>query len=258
MCRPRLQLYALLAGLVASGVLQVRGMKVYTSGEVEAVNGTDVRLKCTFSSSSTVRASAVSVAWNFRPLVPGREETVFFFQDKAYPPPDGRFRKRVTWAGDIMGGDASIMLHQVKFIYNGTYTCQVKNPPDVHGIAGEVQLRVVATASYSDIAILAGAVAGAIGVLLLVLGFIVCVKRCHRTRVGHPERDPNNPDKPPREWKDPTLCHPAEAVHLYMTCDVPFEIDSSDGVISEESSNEPVSSEEEGDSSDEEDEDDDD
>lgn len=70
---------------------------------------------------------------------------MFFYQDKPYPPTDGRFRKKVTWSGDIAGGDASILLHEVKFTFNGTYSCQVKNPPDVHGIAGEVELRVVAS-----------------------------------------------------------------------------------------------------------------
>ncbi|XP_064157626.1 myelin protein zero-like protein 2 [Anguilla rostrata] len=243
MCRPWLRLYALLAGLVASGVLQVGGITIYTSGEVEAVNGTDVRLKCTFSSSSPIRASSVYVAWNFRPLGPGREESVFFYQDKPYPPTDGRFRKKATWAGDIMGGDASIMLREVKFTFNGTYSCQVKNPPDVHGIAGEVELKVVASASYSEIAILAGAVAGAIGVMMLIAGFILCVKRCHRARL---EADP---DQPPRERKDPTLCHPAEAVHLYVQSDVEIEIDSSDGELSEVSSNEPSDSDDEEDDS---------
>lgn len=44
-----------------------------------------------------------------------------------------------------MGRDASIIIEQVKFTYNGTYTCQVKNPPDVHGAIGETRLRVVTT-----------------------------------------------------------------------------------------------------------------
>ena len=70
---------------------------------------------------------------------------VFYYHDKPYPPPEGRFRKRVDWAGDISGRDASIVLREVKFTYNGTYVCQVKNPPDVHGNAGEVQLHVVTT-----------------------------------------------------------------------------------------------------------------
>lgn len=44
-----------------------------------------------------------------------------------------------------MGRDASIVVQQVKFTYNGTYICQVKNPPDVHGAVGLTQLRVVTT-----------------------------------------------------------------------------------------------------------------
>lgn len=44
-----------------------------------------------------------------------------------------------------MGSDASIIIREVKFIYNGTYICQVKNPPDVHGPDGEIKLRVVET-----------------------------------------------------------------------------------------------------------------
>ncbi|KAJ8403726.1 hypothetical protein AAFF_G00345940 [Aldrovandia affinis] len=249
MCRPRLQLCAFLAGLAASGLLCVSGIKIYTSGEVEAVNGTDVRLKCTFQSSITVQPSSVSVSWNFRPLGPGQhEESVFYYQNKPYLPTEGRFRKRVIWAGDIMGGDASIMLREVKFIYNGTYSCQVKNPPDVHGIAGEVHLRVVTSASYTEIAILAGSIGGGIAVMLMVLGVVLWVRSCRRKRQENLERGPQE-TKAPRERKDPTLCHPAEALHLYMS-DEEIEIDSSDGMISEASTKDPSSEEEEDDSSD--------
>ncbi|XP_076591535.1 myelin protein zero-like protein 2 isoform X2 [Chaetodon auriga] len=145
MCVKGLYFLTVLSGLAASGVLQVSGMRIYTSGDVEAVNGTDVRLKCTFQSSSPINPSSIVISWTFRPLKPGREESVFHYQQRAYPPVDGIFRKRVSWAGDIMGRDASIILQQVKFTYNGTYICQVKNPPDVHGAVGEIRLRVVTT-----------------------------------------------------------------------------------------------------------------
>ncbi|KAI1893267.1 hypothetical protein AGOR_G00121950 [Albula goreensis] len=249
------QLCALLMGLAVSGMLRVGGIKIYTSHEVEAVNGTDVRLKCTFHSSSDIKPPTVSVSWNFRPLGPGREESVFYYHDKPYPPIEGRFRKRVVWAGDILGGDASIMLREVKFIFNGTYTCQVKNPPDVHGSAGEVRLRVVATASYYEIAIIAGAIGGAIVLMLLILGIILWVRSCRRRRMERAaERLERGPKPPPvkKERKDPTLCHPAEALHLYVK-EEEIEIDSSDGVISEPSTKDPSSSEEEDDSSDDDD-----
>ena len=57
----------------------------------------------------------------------------------------------MQWAGDVMGRDASIILQQVKFTYNGTYICQVKNPPDVHGAVGEIRLRVVTTGQHFDV-----------------------------------------------------------------------------------------------------------
>lgn len=48
-----------------------------------------------------------------------------------------------------MGRDASIIIKEVKFTYNGTYTCQVKNPPDAHGALGEIRLLVVTTGKQS-------------------------------------------------------------------------------------------------------------
>ncbi|MEQ2171964.1 hypothetical protein GOODEAATRI_015976 [Goodea atripinnis] len=126
-------------------VLKVSGMRVYTSGDVEAVNGTDVRLRCTFESSAKINPNLVIISWTFRPLSGGREDRVFHYQQRPYPPTEGIFKKRISWAGDIMGSDASIIIREVKFTYNGTYTCQVTNPPDVHGPVGEIRLRVVKT-----------------------------------------------------------------------------------------------------------------
>lgn len=63
-------------GGVCAGWWCVCGIRVFTAGEVKAVNGTDVRLKCTFQSSAAIRASSVTVSWSFRPLGPGHVETV--------------------------------------------------------------------------------------------------------------------------------------------------------------------------------------
>lgn len=49
---------------------------MYTSGEQEAVNGTDVRLKCTFESKEAIKPSILTVSWTFRPLGPGHDESV--------------------------------------------------------------------------------------------------------------------------------------------------------------------------------------
>ncbi|XP_071753364.1 myelin protein zero-like protein 2 [Centroberyx gerrardi] len=240
MCVKGFYLLAVLSGLAASGVLRVGGMRVYTSGDMEAVNGTDVRLKCTFQSSSPITASTLTVSWTFRPLGPGREESVFYYHTKPYPPPDGRFRKRTVWAGDIMGRDASIIVREVKFTYNGTYSCQVKNPPDAHGNVGEIRLRVVTTASFSELLLLALAIGGGIAAVVVLLVIIVSCRRCRRKR----QRQEDSEEAPRKERKDPTVCHPSRSIHLYLS-ETSVEIDSSDGMISEASTKDPSSSEEE-------------
>lgn len=67
----------------------------------------------------------------------------FHYQGGAYPPPGGLFKDHVVWSGDVMKGDGSITLQDVQFSFNGTYSCQVLNPPDFQGFAGEIKLRVV-------------------------------------------------------------------------------------------------------------------
>ena len=55
----------------------MRAIEVYMNRkEVEAVNGTSVKLQCTFKSSEPIFEDSVIVGWNFRPLKPGAEETV--------------------------------------------------------------------------------------------------------------------------------------------------------------------------------------
>ncbi|XP_073336178.1 myelin protein zero-like protein 2 isoform X2 [Pagrus major] len=118
-------------------------MNIYTASEVEAVNGTDVKLKCIFNSSAPVSLQSVSVAWYFRPPHPGHEEAIFYYSGRPFPPSEGHFREHLVWSGDLEKKEASITLLQVSPAFNGTYSCRVLNPPDVHGINGEVNLRVV-------------------------------------------------------------------------------------------------------------------
>ncbi|XP_053177384.1 myelin protein zero-like protein 2 [Scomber japonicus] len=249
MCVKGLCFLTVLTGLAASGVLQVSGMRIYTSGDMEAVNGTDVRLKCTFDSSARINPSSIVVSWTFRPLKPGREESVFHYQQRPYPPTEGIFRKRILWAGDIMGRDASIIIREVKFTYNGTFFCHVKNPPDVHGAVGEIRLRVVTTASFSELLLLALAIGGGITAVVILLIIIVSCRRCKRKRERHEGNVHGHEEAPRKERKDPTACHPSRAVHLYLS-ETSIEIDSSDGMISEASTKDPSSSEEEAPSSD--------
>lgn len=81
---------------------------------------------------------------------------VFYFHEGAYPPTTGRFSGRVTWDGNAAKGDASILLWSVSPTHNGTFVCQVRNPPDVEGGLGEIQLCVVLTGVPEDGGLLLG------------------------------------------------------------------------------------------------------
>ncbi|KAK2881866.1 myelin protein zero-like protein 2b [Channa argus] len=177
----RIWLLLLLVALVP-GVRVVSGIDIYTPGEIEVVNGTDVKLKCTFSSRQPVTLQTVTVSWNFRGINSQSDESVFYFHEEAFPP-DGRFKDRVVWSGDVMKQDASITLQKVQPSFNGTYICQVRNRPDVHGNNGEIVLRVVNKVSLSEIGILAAAVGGACAVILILLGIFVAVRLYRRRQL---------------------------------------------------------------------------
>nr|AAH75940.1 Myelin protein zero-like 2 [Danio rerio]CAD36022.1 epithelial V-like antigen 1 [Danio rerio] len=181
MRRMWIYLSSALCALVFTGVYQVEGMEVFTSSELEAVNGTEIRLKCTFKSNRPLSEERTSVSWSFMPLGKTKEEPFFHYQGHAYLPPGGLFKDHVVWSGDVMKGDGSITLQDVQFSFNGTYSCQVLNPPDIQGFAGEIKLRVVQKVSFSEIGILAIAVGGSIGVILLIL-IIYIVVRVFRRR----------------------------------------------------------------------------
>ncbi|MEQ2296023.1 hypothetical protein AMECASPLE_020621, partial [Ameca splendens] len=66
----------------------------------------------------------------------------YFSNGKEYPGTD-EFKERVRFIGDINKKDASIQLSPALFSDNGTFFCDVKNPPDVTGTQARTELRVV-------------------------------------------------------------------------------------------------------------------
>ncbi|KAM5132545.1 myelin protein zero-like protein 2 [Mantella aurantiaca] len=170
---------AVLLALAAS----VSSMEVYTSKEVQAVNGTDVRLKCKFSSSAPI-GDDVTVSWTFRPLSGGSEESVFYYHREPYPPHEGRFVGRAVWDGNIKRDDGSIIIRNIQQAYNGTYLCQVKNPPDVHGEMGEIVLKVVDKVKFSEIMLLL-LVIGVGSVVIIGLVMVVVLIRYYRKQKTH-------------------------------------------------------------------------
>uniref|UniRef100_A0A8C1XDI5 Myelin protein zero-like 2b n=1 Tax=Cyprinus carpio TaxID=7962 RepID=A0A8C1XDI5_CYPCA len=199
MSRVWIYLVPALCALVLPGVHQVEGIEVLTSSELEAVNGTDVRLKCTFKSTQPLSEETVSVSWAFRPLGKSLEKSIFLYHKQAYPPKDETFKDHAVWSGNVMNGDASITLRNVQFSFNGTYSCQVRNPPDFQGFAGEISLRVVQKVSFSEIGILAIAVGGCIGIVLLILVIYIVV------RIFRRRGDDMDTEMEHRESKDQVL-----------------------------------------------------
>ncbi|XP_072550263.1 myelin protein zero-like protein 2b [Salminus brasiliensis] len=197
MCRIWMYLFSTVGVLFTPGMYHVVAIEVFTSKEATAVNGTSVHLKCTFKSTKPVSEKSASVAWSFRSTGQIKEENFFFYQEIAYPPQEGRFKDHVTWSGNMLKNDASITLQDVQFSFNGTYSCQVRNAPDVHGFAGEIHLQVVQSVKLSEMGILAAAVGGAILLVLLILSIFLTVRYCRR------KHEDTGMELERSEWKQP-------------------------------------------------------
>lgn len=135
----------------------VSAIVVSSPAEVHGVKGDSVTLSCTFTSSSRA-TSRMSVDWSYRPQSGGPPQTFFHFSSLAFPPMDGQFKGRVQWQGSPARGQATITLLNATLNDNGTYTCSVRNPPDVHGSpTSHTVLTVtpqVLAVRFSDVAVL--------------------------------------------------------------------------------------------------------
>ncbi|KAK7155937.1 hypothetical protein R3I94_006110 [Phoxinus phoxinus] len=152
-------------------------ISVTAPAEVSAVRGSSVTLSCSFISSSSV-TSAMSVDWSFRPERGGPDHTFFHFSSQAYPPLEDYFKDRVKWLGSPSGGDASIQLLNASLTDNGTYTCAVRNPPDVQGSPAQTVLSVTpqrGSLAFTDVGVLLVFVLLPSGLItLLLLARILC------------------------------------------------------------------------------------
>ncbi|NXL86185.1 MPZL2 protein, partial [Alectura lathami] len=171
----------LFLGVQLRALWPVAAIEVYTSRELDAVNGTNLRLKCTFSSRSPI-SPLLSVTWNFQPEDLSSHEPVFYYLKEPYPPSAGRFKGRVTWDGNIERYDVSIMIWNLQPDDNGTFTCQLKNPPDTHGTIGEVRLRVVQKVHFSEIHFLAIAIGSACGLMIIVVTIVILCRHHWKKR----------------------------------------------------------------------------
>ncbi|MEQ2280899.1 hypothetical protein AMECASPLE_024920 [Ameca splendens] len=87
-----------------------------------------------------------------------RQYPFFQFSSRAFPPLNGQFGGRIQWRGSPARGDASISLINATLNDNGTYICDVTNPPDVYGSPNSHTVLTVTpkapTIRFSDVAVL--------------------------------------------------------------------------------------------------------
>lgn len=153
---------------------------IRADAEVIVENGTTGILHCSFKSNQVV-SSATSVTWSFQSSQPDNQFSkdsytiLYFASGKAFPGLDD-FKDRLHFIGDINKRDVSIQLSPVQFSDNGTYFCDVKNPPDVEGTRARTELRVVLRESFpqKNTAVIVVAVIGAI-VLIVLIAVAACV-----------------------------------------------------------------------------------
>ncbi|XP_060626581.1 myelin protein zero-like protein 1 isoform X1 [Anolis sagrei] len=156
---------------------QVSAVDVHTPTELSVENGTEAKLPCTFASSEVI-SSAASVTWSFQ--AEGSTTSVSFFyysNGRAYPGKSTQFKDRSSWAGDLNKKDASINIANMQFQDNGTYICDVKNPPDIVVTPGEIKVRVVERGNlplFTPTLVAGISIGGVLGLGLLII-LIVCV-----------------------------------------------------------------------------------
>ncbi|XP_058275231.1 myelin protein zero-like protein 1 isoform X8 [Hirundo rustica] len=162
--------------------VQVSAVEVNTPEEMFVENGTDAKLPCTFTSVEVI-SSAASVSWSFQPEGAATRISFFYYSNgKSYPGKDIPFKDRITWAGDLNKKDASITISNMQFRDNGTYICDVKNPPDIVVKPGEIRVRVVEKGIHSPynlpafpVATVAGIAIGTVTGLSSLISIVVCL-----------------------------------------------------------------------------------
>ncbi|XP_028449726.1 myelin protein P0 isoform X1 [Perca flavescens] len=162
-----------LASVVLLGIVpeQSQAIMIYTGWERHALVGGDIRLSCSFFSWRWT-SEEVTFSWTYRP--DGARDSISIFHytgGEAYVDNKGPFRDRLEFVGNPGRRDGSILIKNLDYNDNGTFTCDAKNPPDIVGRPSSVRLLV-----FEKVPIQAGVITGAIiGVVLGLLVLIVVI-----------------------------------------------------------------------------------
>ncbi|KAK2870616.1 hypothetical protein QQF64_002907 [Cirrhinus molitorella] len=127
----------------------VSAIDVYTPEELFVENGTTATLSCSFKSREVISSSA-SVIWSFLPEGDtGASTSIFYYSSgKSFPGSVPQFKSRVEWAGDMNKKNASIRVLHMQVKDKGTFSCDVKNPPDISGQNSIIKVKVFPSAKH--------------------------------------------------------------------------------------------------------------
>lgn len=158
-------------------------MDVIVPSSINALNGTTVKIPCTFTSCYKMDITRFAMNWTYQVSSNDTEETVMsYFKKKGMVAlQTNPFGERVTFAGNLDKNDLSITLSDVQLEDEGIYNCYVRNPPDRVQGHGIIHLKVVTELPPprdSTIAVAIGAsVGGALALLILSMVVVKCLRR---------------------------------------------------------------------------------
>ncbi|XP_070621890.1 sodium channel regulatory subunit beta-2 [Erythrolamprus reginae] len=169
-------------------VLNTLCMELMAPPTVYALNGSSIRLSCTFNSCYQVDKKLFSLNWTYQTCENCTEEMFLQFKLKVIPVELQRFKDRVKFTGNPAKNDASFTLHEVQLEDAGLYNCYVMNPPDRHKGHGRISLQVLTEEPPerdSTVAVIVGAtVGGFLAVVILALVIVKCVRRKKQQRLN--------------------------------------------------------------------------
>ncbi|KAM8902466.1 sodium channel regulatory subunit beta-2 isoform 1-T1 [Spinachia spinachia] len=182
--RTGVQLLSAAMLLLSSGC---SSMDVIMPNSMNALNGTTIKIPCTFTSCYKMDPNMFVMNWTYQETLNDTEEMIMAYHKKRgmVPLRSDRFGERVMFAGNLDKNDLSITLSNVQIEDEGIYNCNVRNPPDrITGQHG-IQLNVVTELPPprdSTIAVAIGAsVGGALALLILSMLVVKCLRR-HRKK----------------------------------------------------------------------------
>ncbi|NXG39017.1 SCN2B protein, partial [Dromaius novaehollandiae] len=164
------------------------GMEVMAPATINALNGTSVKLSCTFNSCYKVENKQFSLNWTYQECKNCSEELFLQFRMKIMNKQLDRFGNRVEFTGNPTKYDVSFTLNNVQLEDEGTYNCYVLNPPDRQRGRASISLKVLTEEPPkrdSTVAVIVGAsVGGFLAVVILVLMVVKCVRRKKQQRLN--------------------------------------------------------------------------